>query len=474
MPIPTVKLNEPQVSTYLKDSNQIQNNTIQYTKPQLNEPDVINNFFTKIKFNNSTKNQYDILDFRNYLRTLLQNNETSDQIFYQKKIDYILSSIKENKYNFDIYLSGYLRTGSYLSTQQAGIPAAQTTGFSESGYGASINANKLLYDGQYKFNNNYTILGKRLANLQEVNAKNKLIIFALNIYANMYISQERLKIYKYTYSMQKKITKIIKESYREGKHSMIDYIDAQNDLLILQRSLISFNYEHLHNEYIIKYSIKSKSLKRYKLIKENINFHLNTLSDIQKQALHNSNELAIESNKLKISQTDLLSQKRNYFPTLNFSSSFGYGALNNNLLFREIQKYSTSPYFALNLSLNIPLYNKGDIIANKKNALNTVLLQKNILSLKSKAILLNVEKSFNAIQNIQEQKNILQEQLLLAKQKIDLTKEAYLAGSVQYRDYADAFKNYLTYNTQFIILEQRYNQELLLLAIMSGKREIYE
>jgi len=415
------------------------------------------------------------LNFRAYLQKIFQSSETRDEIFYQKKISYISSEIEQNKYNFDIFLSAYLRTGSYLSTQQANIPAAQTAGFSESGYGVAINANKLLYDGAYKLtSNNYSILKRRLADIQSLNAKEQLTLYASNIYASMYISQEELKVYKEIYMLQKNITNIIKKSYKQGKYAPIDYIDAQNDLLSIKKSLIDLNYAHVHNEYIVKYSVKSQTPQRYRLLKQDIFFKKSTLIELQKQTLHNNSAIAIESNKLKLSQTDLLAQKRRYYPSVNFFSYLGYGALNNKLYFKDINTYTSSAFFEAGLRLNIPLYNRGDIIQNKKQTLNSILVQKNVLSRKSKELLISVEKSFNTLKRLEKQQNILQEQISLTKQKMHLTKEGYIVGKLPYRDYANAIKNYLQYTIELIRVEESYQQETLALAILTGKRELYE
>jgi len=103
----------------------------------------------------------------------------------------LLNEIKKDKYGFDIFLNAYARTGSYISTQQTNLPTKQPGRFDESGIGAAINANKLLYDGQYTLiNRNYDILQKRLANIKALNAKEKLLLFGLNIYSNLFISQE--------------------------------------------------------------------------------------------------------------------------------------------------------------------------------------------------------------------------------------------------------------------------------------------
>jgi len=148
-----------------------------------------------------------------------------------------------------------------------------------------------------------------------------------------------------------------------------------------------------------------------------MNFFFDSLSNLQKEAIQNSSNIALESNKLKINQTDFVAQKRRYYPSVNFNSHLGYGVANNSLFFKNINNTGFSPYWELGLTVNIPLYNRGDIFLNKEKELNNILLQKNILSLKSREILIEVERTYHSIQMIKQQQGILQEQVRLLHKK---------------------------------------------------------
>ena len=443
-------------------------------KPSLEDPKVLENYQIPNNNKNGSNNNYDILGFKQYIRTLFEFNENAKELFYQKKIDYLLNEIKKDKYGFDIFLNAYARTGSYISAQQTNLQTRQTGPFDESGIGTSINANKVLYDGEYTLiNKNYDILNKRLADIKALNAKEKLFIFGVNIYSALFISQEKLKLFKLMYDKQEKMYKSIGKAYNIGATSTLNYIDAKNDLLNLKKAVLLLQYTHLNNEYILRHSMKAKGEKKYKLVPKKIDFSYDSLSDLQRQAIQNNSDIALESNKLKINQTEFFAQKRRYYPSVNFNSHLGYGASNDRLFFKNFNNTGFSPYWELGLNVNIPIYNRGDILLNKEKELHSILLQKNVLLSKTREILIEVERSYHSLQMIHEQQGILQEQVTLLHKKIAIATKLYSAGAVQYRDYSDAVKNYLEYKSQEIDLNEKYTKEISLLAILVGKRELY-
>jgi len=444
-------------------------------RPLLNEPKTAPIYQSQESEKFFPSKSYDPLEFTTYLSALFEYNDNAEELFYQKKIDYLLNEIQKDRYNFDIYVDGYARTGQYISTQQLNIPNVQTGAFKESGVGVALNANKLLYDGQYSLiNHTYDILNKRLADITALNAKEKLAILGLSIYSNLYTSQEKLRIYEEIYEKQKSMTLIISKGYNEGKNSSLDNIDAQNGLFSLERVLLNQKYIHVHNENILKHSIKSKGEKPYKLFQEKINFHLASLVDLQKQAIQNSSDIALESNKLKINQTDFIAQTRRYYPTVNFQSHLGYGTANDALYFENLNTSGMSTYWEAGLTFQIPIYNRKDIILNKDKELNAILKQKSVLSAKSREVLLAIEYSYNSIQRFQEQKEILEKQVALASKKIIIAKEEYFIGTAQYRDYSNALTSYLNYTLQLLDLEESYTKEMFILGILTGKKELYE
>ena len=468
---PVTPLNEPSLgsSRYNLPLNSLKVSTINKT-PKLSEPSILKPYeIPKLSKIDQTQT-YDILSFKRYIHTLFDFNDKAQESFYQKKIDYLISDIRKDRYNFDVYIDGYLTTGSSVAAQSGNAPNVNGD---YTGTGVAINANKILYDGGYRLiNNEYDILNKRLADIEELNAKDRLALLGTQIYSNMYLAQEELKIYKNIYEKQKFIYNIIKNGYDKGKTSIIDYIDSKNDLLNLKRSIIDLKYQYMHNDYILRHSTKSHSKKPYKLIPEEIDLNLDSLALLQKESIHNSGDIARESNILKAKQSDLLFQKRRYYPELRFQSYLGYG-LSRDRIF-NLSNTGSGAYWQLGLYFNLPIYNRDDIRLNKEREQYDVLKQKAVFSSKQRDVLIQVERSYNQILRIKQQKNILDMQLKLLSKKMQISKERYLKGVAKYKDYSNSIQTFLEYKDQFMKIDQRYMQEISILSILIGKRDFYE
>jgi hypothetical protein len=449
--------------------------------PQNNQPPLVDDpkVLQSYQIPNSPKgelhNKFDILAFHNFITALFEHNDNAQEIFYQKKIEYLLNEIQKDKYGFDLFVDAYARTGSYISAQQTNLPAVQQGAFDESGVGTTLHADKLLYDGEYSLvKREYDILNKRLANIKVLNAKEKLFLFGMNIYSNLYISQEQLEFFKQMHKQQADMYEEIEKTYNLGAASTLNYIDAKNDLLNLQKAVLSLTYKHLHNEFILKHSIKSQSEKKFRLKAMHVNLSFDSLSDLQKQAIQNSSDIALELNKLKINETDFLAAKKRYYPTVRFNSYLGYGTANNEVFFKKLNNTGFSPFWELGVVANFPIYNRGDIELNKEKELNNILLQKAVLSAKTREILIEVERSYHMIEMIKQQREILSEQAELLEKKVDVASKLYRAGAAQYRDYSDAMKNYLESKVGLVDIEQQYIKESLFLAILIGRKDLYE
>jgi len=439
-------------------------------RPKLNEPKILEPYEIP-KLSKRYKTQiYDNLSFKRYVDVLFESNEKAHEIFYQKKIDYILDEIKKDKYNFDVYASGYLRTGSSISAQSGNAPNVNGD---YTGAGVSLHVNKILYDGGYRLTNGaYDILYKRLADINELNAKDRLVIFGVSIYSNLYISQEELRILKKILKQQKLVTNIIKQGYKEGKYSPLDLIDSKNDLLNLQRSVLNMEYQYLNSDYILRHSIKSRSQKPYQLYPMSIKLNLDSLKLLQEEAIAHSGVLAKVSNLLKLKEADLLFQKRRRIPEFRFDSYAGYG-LSTNKIF-NLDSPGHGAFWELGLSFKLPIYNRNDINLNTQKERLNVLKQKEALSFGQRAILIQVEKSYNEIQRTKKQIDIIKEQLSLQKHKLKIAKERYFTGISPYRAYSDAIKGFLNYERQLLSMQQKSKQEISILSILVGKRDFYE
>ena len=438
--------------------------------PKLNEPKFSENYGIPLPPKMLKSEVYDIFNFKKYIDALFEYTDKAKEAFYQKKIDYLLSEIKKDKYNFDVFVDAYVRTGTAIGVQNGNAPNVNGD---YTGAGTAVHVNKLLYDGGYSLiNNTYDVLYKRLADIEELNAKDKLVILGTSVYSNLYVSQENLRLFKKIYEKQKLLNQYIKEGYKKGKISKLDYIDSKNDLFNLKRTIMDLKYQYLHNSFILRHSIKSKSKRAFKLYPEKVSLNVDGLVLLQKEAINHSSDIARESSILKIKQTDLIFQKRRYYPKLDFQSYLGYGLSKDNTF--DFNNYGKGKYWEMGLYLKIPIYNRNDIRLNEQKETYNILREKAVFSSKQRDVLIQVDRSYHEIKRIKEQMDIIKEQLSLVADKLKIVKKRYMSGMSPYKDYSDAVKGFINYENQLLKIEQKYIQEVSILSILVGKRDFYE
>lgn len=413
----------------------------------------------------SDVSKYDNLYLQTYLNELFENNENAKEIFFQQKIDYLLADIQKDKYNFDVYLSGAVSTGEVVNfaTQS---PSTLAT--------ATINVNKRVYDGGYSLSEKYEAINKRLAEVTSINTKDRLALLGTALYYDLYNSQERVVMYKALIEEQKNFKDTIQVKYKNGTSSVLDYIDAKNDFIALQRTLSDANYQFLHNEYVLRQSIHSKSSLPLKLFAANvsIDINLNETTNIQERAIANSSDIAMESSLVKLKTADLINEQKRYYPTVDFTSNAGFA--NQNPKVFNFASNGAVGIWNLGLSVNIPLYNRGDIRLNIQKSQYAAMLEENKFSSKIRDVLNETQRSQTQLLRLNEQKKYVSELLSLAKKKLETSKERYLKGLAQYRDYSEALNRVLGYQNDMITIESDIIKESFVLSIIVGKREFYE
>lgn len=435
--------------------------------PSLDEPKILQSYQRPIPSLSDANINYNILSFRRYTSALLDSNNQADISFYQKKIDYILTYIKKDRYNFNVYALAQATTGSYLSPYSS-TPPIINGNFDQTTTGVSIHADKLLYDGQYSLiHNQYAVLNQRLADIKQLNAKERLIILATSIYTNMYFDQQRLILFKRIYKAQQHITKIVKNGYKNSTKSIVDYIDAKSTLLSLRSSILNLQTKFIDDDYILRHSINSKAKNRYKLLPISIHWNLKPLNIFKQEVINNNSGIAMESDIFKLRQTDIIAQKRRYYPIVNFTSYAGYGTSNNKIF--AATSSGAGAFWQLGLTVRFPIYNRGDIRLGEEKSIYDALKQKKVLSSKIKSTLLQVDHSYTILQMINKDRSIVKEQVDLQSLKMKVVRASFLQGVSTYRVYANAVTSFLRYKLQLLSLQQNYIKEMAILSLLIGK-----
>jgi hypothetical protein len=473
LPNKSLPLNEPKISDKKHPKSLIFTQLSKTDKtPALDEPLILKPYQIPTPSKSRANLDYDVLSFRRYMSALFTYNNRVDESAYQKKIDYILTYIRKDRYNFDIYATAQATTGSYISPYST-TPPIINGNYKETTTGVELHADKLLYDGQYSLiHDTYSVLNKRLADIKELSAKEKLGVLGTAIYSNMYFDQERLKLFKKMLKEQRQLNVIVKKAYKTGKDSIISYIDAKNNFLELKRNILTIQTQYIYDDYILRHSIKSKSKNRYKLLPQSFDWDLKPLALLKQETINNNSDIAMESNILKIRQTDLLAQKRRYYPTVNFNSYIGYGTSEYDTF--SFSTAGAGTYWQMGLVLRIPIYNRDDIRLNEEKSIYDALRQRKVLSSQIQSTLIEVDRSYGILQRNRVEKDLIKKQVDLQALKMKVAKANFLQGVRPYSVYSDAMTSFLRYKMQLMSLEQNYIKEMAILhSLVGNTRELY-
>lgn len=422
--------------------------------PKLNEPKIFEEYEIPNKSKNDLSQKYDILSLKQVLKSAFKENQ--DTIFYQKKISYLLNEIKKDKYNFDIYLSAYARTGRVTSTKYA------NSAYTEEG--VRLNFNKLLYDGDYFLIQKYDILNKRLALINELNAKKRLRTLIVTNYINLYFDQESLKVLKIQLQNLKKIFEKIKKLYKQQKISQLAFIKAKTDLLNLQDLYATKLKSYIHNDFVLREILNSHSKKPFLLQPFNIELKIDKFPLLQTKVIKNNSDILKERNNLKLKELDYISTKRKFHPTITFNSFVGYSFTKNKEF--DISKQGSGTNWEIALNLKQPIYNRGDIQLKTQKAKYDLLLQKEKLKSIQKTALINLENLYRTIQFLNIKIDILKQKTDLLKITLNLYTKRFLAGVISYDVYANALNKYIKSLETLQNLKRKVSINKLLLSEM--------
>jgi len=399
--------------------------------PKLNEPQIFDSYEIPAKYKNDLAQKYDILSLNKVLKSAFEENKNS--AYYKKKISYLLSDIKNDKYNFDIYATAYARTGRINSSKYG------SSAYTEEG--ATLNADKVLYDGDYFLTEKYDVLNKRLASINEISAKKRLKTLISTNYINLYFSQEFLKVLKKELKNSEKLFAKIKKRYKAQKISQITFITAKTDLLNLKDLYATTLKSYIHNDFVLRQILNSHSNKPFLLQPFKVKLKIDKFISLQKKTIINNTDISRERDNLKLREVDYLSAKRRFHPRVTFNSFVGYGFTKPKEF--EVSHQGEGSNWEIALNVRQPIYNRNDIRLNIEKAKYDVLAQKEKLKSTQKTTLINLENLYRNIQLLSTRIDIQKEKVSLLKSEIEIYSKKFLAGVISYDIFSTALNKYI-------------------------------
>ena len=379
--------------------------------------------FKEKPFDNDTFDHY---SYSAYFSKLLKEDEDIENSYYSNKLISIEQLIKEDKYNSNLYIEA-----SSQYTEDEALATKERTLESN----VALKWEYRLYDGQMSYlYNQVKRISEQGSMIRYEDAKNNLAIVGSDLYANLLFTQTILDIYKDLYVSQTNLFEIIKEKRKKGISSVVDEIDAKNDLLELEKRLFSYEVQHARNTYLVKKSINSQSSKPLYVSPLNVSETNHSEEEERMLIMHNNPDIALAQNELKNRKVEILSEAGRWMPRVDLNAYTGY-SVNEDIVNDAKEDGITS---GAGITVEIPIYERNDIYLSEEKAKVIALQAKNNLKIAIKNSLDAWDAHKKDIEQLQRVYTILVEQLKDQRRKLAIVRKQFLDGKADYRYYADA------------------------------------
>lgn len=334
-------------------------------------------------------------------------------------------------------------------------------------FNTSVNLNWTLFDGLKMF-----VLRDKVAEfikLGELSIKNQVIntiAEVINTYYNIVRQKQQLKAIEEQMAISQERVKLAQYKLDIGVGTKPDVLQAKVDLnaqkaaQLRQQTLIAQLKEQLSQ--LMNPSVgfqPAKQTTRYE-VADSIPLNTGlTLDDIQNVIETNNFTLKIARKNIDIAGLTLKEKKADRYPVVSFNSAYNFNRTDNTLALNP-----ALPLFTRNLGFNygitasLPILNNLNIKRQIKQAQLNIQYQTLVYDYQRSLINLSVS---NAFKDYEEQKKALaleEENILLAKENVDIIFQVYKLGSTTYIQLREAQKSLEdAYNR---LIAARYNTKL--------------
>jgi outer membrane protein TolC len=334
-------------------------------------------------------------------------------------------------------------------------------------FSSSINLNWTLFDGLKMFVTRNKV--EEFIKLGELEIKNQVvntIAEVINTYYNIVRQKQQLKAIEEQMALSQERVKLAQYKLDIGVgtkpevlQSKVD-LNAQKAAQLGQQTLIAQLKEQLNQ--LMKPNSGMPSAKQTSGYDVADSIPINTelsLGDMQSSIEANNFTLKIAKKNIDIAGLTLKERKADRFPTVSFNSAYNFNRSDNTLALNP-----ALPLFTRNLGFNygitasLPILNNLNIKRQIKQAQLNIRYQQLIYDNQKSLINLSV---INAFRDYEQQKKALaleEENILLAKENVDIIMQVYKLNSTTYIQLREAQKSLEdAYNR---LIASRYNTKL--------------
>ncbi len=430
------------------------NNTL--TFPDSSE----NDYLSRNIANNTLSSETENFSLKKYLGLLLETDPDFKSEQYSVRLYIIQSLLEGQQYKPNIYFNGNAKVGKNYSVTNA-------SNYITFDAIASINLDWHFYDAQKKyFTKERKEIFERLAKLHLLEAKDRLILYGLSIYMDMWFLQKIVKKYDELLDTQEKIFKIVKKRAMRGMGGIYDSIDSQNIYYKLELNISDLKERYVHQDVIFRESIDLPSDKPLNLYAPVYNKLDVPVIELQKEAIGKNKELAKLKEKYNLAKSDILIEAAKKGWTMNIFSHYGYGYS------RELEgtkQHGNGFDWQIGINAKLPLYPKEEanlLIEKRKIETKKAGL---LITKKIKNLINSISKIYNSIKKLKYKENIYNAQNELLFKRLQISYKRFLKGEGSYQDYSNSLQSYIDSFRAKLVNESLLHTSMLQLYILTGR-----
>ena len=426
------------------------------TFPDLSE----NDYLSRNIANNTLSSEMENFSLKKYLGLLLETDPDFKSEQYSVRLYIIRSLLEGQQYKPNIYFNGNAKVGKNYSVTNA-------SNYITFDAIASINLDWHFYDAQKKyFTKERKEIFERLAKLHLLEAKDRLILYGLSIYMDMWFLQKIVKKYDELLDTQEKIFKIIKNRAMKGMGGIYDSIDAQNNYYKLELNISDLKERYVHQDVIFRESIdlpSDKPLNLYAPVYNNLDV---PVIELQKEAIGKNKELAKLKEQYNLAKSDILIEAAKKGWTMNIFSHYGYGYS------RELEgtkQHGQGIDWQVGINAKLPLYPKDEanlLIEQRKLESKKAGL---LITKKIRTLINSISKIYNSIKKLKYKESIYKAQNELLFKRLRISYKRFLKGEGSYQDYSNSLQSYIDSFRAKLVNDSLLHTSMLQLYILTGR-----
>jgi len=398
-------------------------------------------------------------DFKSYLHRLISKNNYYDNSYIDKQLTKIKNLIAQDRYNFDL---------SALTTLSYNREILETGGFqTKSSIDTGFVLSKKIYDGQKNYI--YTkkpYLENRLSELKYLKAKEQVTLLGLDIYTNLLIVQEQLKIQKKIKKYKEFLLKSLNKREIVLKTINLDKLIIKNEILNIDKNILNLTQLYKSYNHIFRQSIDFSGRGKLVLGWFDTSRLTSNLANLKRMTLLRNNDVLIAENKLKLLEANVVLEDARKDWEVDFLSTVGY---NNSKTTTPDNNYRTSGIaWQSSLTFKYPIYQRDDIFLNLQKMKLETLQKKNLLNQAQKNVLNLVENKYNLYRQYNDLNDILNKQSKILEKTNQSFKNRYISGVGSYKDYSLELSKRLENENERLINSINIRKIFIETALISG------